>query len=117
MLQAIEQRIDEGLLLEQLVPRGEVQVGRDDRRNAVIPLVHEAEEGVALFRLEGQISELIDEQRLERAQVLEELWRGAIGERGVEFIEQNLGVVEAAVVTVLKEPGFVPKTMFPALVK
>jgi hypothetical protein len=78
--------------------------GRDDGGDAVVALVHEAEEGVGLFRLEGEIADLIDDQRLQTAQTCEQTRRGAIGQRGIELVEQRLGIVEAAAVAV--EAGF-----------
>jgi hypothetical protein len=108
MLQAVEQRIDQGFFLEQLVPVGQIEIGRDDGRDAAVTLVHETEEGVGLFRLEGQVAEFVDEQNLQTAQAFEQPRGGAIGERCVEFVEQRLGVVEAAAVTV--EAGFAQET-------
>jgi hypothetical protein len=104
MLQAVEQRIDQGLLLEQLVPLGQIEIGRNDGGDALIALVHKAEEGVGLFRLERKIPDLIDDHWLMSAQVFEQPHGGAVGERGIEFVEQCLGIVEAAAVAV--EAGF-----------
>ena len=60
MLEAVEERVDERFLLEQLVPLGQVEIGSDDGGCAIVTLVHEAEEGVGLLRLEAQISDLVD---------------------------------------------------------
>jgi len=60
MLQAIEQRIDQGFLVEQRVPVWEIEVGGDDRRDAAVALIHQPEEGVCLLRLDRQIAELIN---------------------------------------------------------
>src|ERR1700731_5221197 len=53
MLQAVEQRVDKVFFLEQLVPVGQIEIRRDDGRNAVVALIHETEERVYLFRFEG----------------------------------------------------------------
>src|SRR6266566_8979214 len=90
MLQAVEERIDQGLFLEQLVPLGQIEIGGDDGGDAVVALVHEAEEGVGLLRLEGEIADLVDDQGLQLAQALEQ----PCG------VEQRLGIVEAAAVAV-----------------
>jgi len=99
MPQAIEQRVDQGLFLEQFVPVVRIEIGCDDRRDAVVALVHQAEEGIDLFRLEGQVAEFVDDQWLEAAELGEQLRRRAIGERSIEFVEQRLGVVETAAIT------------------
>jgi len=51
MLQAVEQGIDQGLALEQLVPVRVVEVRGDDRGLARVAQVHELEEGVDLLGL------------------------------------------------------------------
>jgi hypothetical protein len=56
MLQSIEQRIDQRLLVEQLIPVWQIEVSRDDCRDAVVALIHQPEEGVGLFRLERQVA-------------------------------------------------------------
>jgi len=63
MLQAIEQRIDQRLLVEQIIPAWQIEVGGDDSRDAVVALVHQAEEGVGLFRLERQVAQFVDVNR------------------------------------------------------
>ena len=63
MLQAIEQCIDQRLLVEQLIPVWQIEVCSDDRRDAVVALVHQPEEGVGLFRLERQVAQLVNDQR------------------------------------------------------
>src|SRR5271166_1651785 len=60
MLQAIEQRIDQRLLVEQVIPVRQIEVGGDDRRDAVVALIHQTEESVGLFGLERQVAELVD---------------------------------------------------------
>ena len=63
MLQAIEQSVDQRLFLEQFVPIGEFEIGRDNCRHAIVARIHQAEEGVDLFRLERQIPQLIESCR------------------------------------------------------
>src|SRR5271165_4119287 len=63
VLQPIDQGVDQGLLVEQIVPLGKVEVGGDDGGGAVVALIHQTEEGVGLFGLEGQVAELVNEER------------------------------------------------------
>jgi len=53
MLQAVEQGVDHRLFLEEVVPFRCVEIGGNDRRDPVVARVHQSEEGVDLFRLEG----------------------------------------------------------------
>ena len=82
--------------LEHLVPLEQIEIVGDGGGDAVVALVHEAEE--------GEIADLVDEQRLHLSQTFEQPRGAMIGERGIEIIEQRLGIVEAAAVAV--EPGF-----------
>src|SRR4051794_33754459 len=100
MLQSVDQRVDQGLLVEQPVPVWQIEIGGDDRRDAVVALIHQPEERVGLLRLDRQIAELIDQQRLHAAELGHQPGGGAIGERGVEFIEQDLRIVESAAMAV-----------------
>ena len=83
MLQAIEQRIDQRLLVEQIVPVRQIEVCSDDRRYTAVALVHQAEEGVGLFRLQRQVPEFVNEQRAHPAHLSQQLGGRAIGQRGV----------------------------------
>src|SRR5208283_5395840 len=62
VLQPIAQGVDQGLLVEQSGPVGKVEVGGDDGGGAVVALIHQTEEGVGLFGLEGQVAELVNEE-------------------------------------------------------
>ena len=63
-------------------------------------IVHQPEEGVCLFRLDRQIAQLVDQQGLHAAWLAEQPGGRAIGQRGVEFIEQDLSIIEAAAVAI-----------------
>src|SRR5262245_35268996 len=104
MPQTVEQRIDQVLVAEQLVPLIEIKRRRDDGRDAVVTLVDETEEGVGLFRLDRQIVDLVDDEGLTAAQTLQQAASGAVGEGCVEVVEQILRIVEAAAVAI--EAGF-----------
>ena len=60
MLQAVEQRVDEGLALELFIPLRVVEIGRDDGADAVIALIEEVEEGVGLLGVDAEIAEFVD---------------------------------------------------------
>src|SRR5215510_5432327 len=98
--QAVEQRIDEVFLLEQLVPVGQIQGRRDDGRHAIVALVDEAEEGIGLLRLHVEIVDLVDDKRLKAAQTFEQPRCRAVGKRGIKLIEEVLSIIEAAAVAV-----------------
>src|SRR5262249_37085451 len=104
MPQAVEKGIDEVLRLEQLVPVVELERSRDDGRHSIVALVDEPEEGIGLLRLDVEIVDLVDDQRLQPAQPLEQPGSRAVGKRGVKLIEEVLGIIEAAAVAV--EAGF-----------
>ena len=77
-----------------------IEIRRDDGRHAPVALIHQAEEGVGLFGLEGQIPDFVNDKWLQARELSEQFGRRAIGERSVELVEQFLGVVEAARVAV-----------------
>ncbi len=56
VLQAVEQRIDQGLTLEQLVPVGVVKIGGDKRRAVAVTHIEQLKKGVDLFWLQGQVA-------------------------------------------------------------
>src|SRR5262249_12272139 len=60
--------------------------------------------GIGLFRLDVEVVELVDDQRLQAAQPLEQPRGRAVGKGGVKLIEQILSIIEAAAVAV--EAGF-----------
>jgi hypothetical protein len=98
--QAVEQRVDEMLLLEQLVPVLELQRRGDDRRHAVVAPVDQPEEGIGLLGLHREIVDLVDHQRLQAAQALEQPCGRAVGERRIELVQQLLRIVKAAAIAV-----------------
>src|SRR5215831_8046758 len=88
MAQAAQQGGDHVLVAEEVQPVVVVQIGRDNRRTATIPLLHELEEDVALLGAQGEIAHLVDAEERHAGEAVEELARGAIGERGVEVVEE-----------------------------
>lgn len=99
VLEAVEQC----LALEQLVPRWIVEIGRNDARPPSVAHGDELEQGVDLFGFQRQVSQLIDQQGVIAAETVEQPRGGAIGQGGVELIEQILCLVEASAITVEKE--------------
>ena len=80
MLQAIEQRIDQSFFVEQVIPIRQIEIGGDDRRDAIVALIHETEEGVGLFRLERQVAEFVNDQWAHPAHLGQQSCGGAIGQ-------------------------------------
>ena len=60
VLEAIQEGNDQGLVWEDLIPRGDIQVRRNDGRHPSIAAVHQTEEGVGLFGFQGQVAKLVD---------------------------------------------------------
>jgi hypothetical protein len=63
------------------------QIRRDDGGVAMIALFHQLEEGVGLFGLEIQVTELVDQQDIQTGQTIQQTARGAVGQRCVQLIE------------------------------
>jgi len=53
----------------------------------MIALFHQLEEGVGLFGLEIQVTELVDQQDIQTGQTIQQTARGAVGQRCVHLIE------------------------------
>ena len=100
VLEAVEQGVDQGLIAEQVVPLVEVEVGRDDGTLAGVALLQELEQGVGMLGLEVHVAQFVNDEGIVGGQPLEQAGGGVIGERGVELVDQVLGVVEAAAVPV-----------------
>ena len=62
MLKAVEQGIHERFTLEEVIPLGVIEVGGNNGGVSSIAIVHEFEEGIDLFGLEGEVAELINDQ-------------------------------------------------------
>jgi hypothetical protein len=84
---AAQQRVHHGFVAQKVVPLGIPQVGGDDRRVAMIALFHQLEEGVGLFGLEIQVTELVDQQDVQTGQPIQQTARGAVGQRCVHLVE------------------------------
>lgn len=78
------------------------QIRGDDGGMPVIALFHELEERVALFRLEIQVPEFVDQQDVQPCQTVDQLPCGAVGERSVHLIEQILSANELAAQLILQ---------------
>src|SRR5208282_1481835 len=100
VLQPIDQGVDQRLLVEQIVPLGQVEVGGDDGGGAVVALIHQTEEGVGLLGLEGQVAEFVNEERTITAHLLEKFSGRPIGQGGVKLVQEGLGVIKTAAMAV-----------------
>jgi hypothetical protein len=100
MLETVKQGIDERLALEEVVPLGVVEVSGDEGGLATIAIVHEFEKGIDLFGLQGQISQFVNDQDVIATETPKELGGGAVGQGGIEGVEEVLGMVETASVAV-----------------
>ena len=69
---------------------------------AVVPLLHQFEEDVALLGLQGQISKFVDQKYVQAGKAFQELPRGTVGQRRIHLIEQILRADELAAIAVLQ---------------
>ena len=76
------------LVLQKRHPLTEPEVGRDQGRLFLVPLVHQGKEQTHLDRLYLDIAELIDKQRIIARKFLEELFFRMIGNGSVEFFHK-----------------------------
>src|ERR1035438_1944068 len=75
MADAAQQRIDHGGVAEEIAPFVITQVRCNNRGVPMIALLHQLEEDVGLFRLQRQISELVNQKDVEPAQAVQQLTR------------------------------------------
>ena len=61
-----------------------------------IALFHQPEEGVDLLGLEGEISNLVNQEDGIAGKGLDESLSGSVGKGGIELVEELLGVAETA---------------------
>src|SRR3972149_6662098 len=80
--ESAEQRVDECLVAEKVVPLLVGQVGRDDRRVLAVALLHELEEDVGLLGAEVEVAHLVDAQDIDPGGAVEEFPGRAGGGRG-----------------------------------
>jgi len=99
MLETVQECIYEGLSLEELVPFGVIEVGCDDRRLPAVAFSHQFEERIDLFGFEGEVPQLIDEEQIITAEVVDELWGGAVCKGCVQIIDEILGMIEPSPVS------------------
>jgi hypothetical protein len=102
MAQAAEQGGDHVLVAEEVQPVIVIEVGRDNRRAPTIAVLHEFEEEVALLGAEGQIAHFVNAEQRDAGEAIDELAGRAIGERGIQVVEEILGLDEQGPVAVLE---------------
>src|SRR5262245_41679570 len=102
MAEATEERGDHVFVAEEVQPVVVVQVGRENGRAPTISFLHELEEYVALLGAEAEVPHLVDTEQGDASQAVDELAGGAIGQRGVELVEEILGFDEQGPVAVLE---------------
>ncbi len=73
MSKTVEESLDEVLLPEEGVPLLVLEICRDDRRLAAVPLLHQLEEDVGLLGLEVQVAHLVDHEQVDADQAVEKL--------------------------------------------
>src|SRR6266567_5390211 len=101
--EAAEEGVDEGLVAQEVRPFGKVEIGGDNGRTAMgIALLHHFEEDVGLLGLEVEVAELVADEQIKTSEPVEQLARGAVGERGVHVVEEILGAEEEAAMAVLQ---------------
>jgi hypothetical protein len=75
---AAQQRVHHRFVAQKVVPLVIPQIRRDDGGVAMIALFHQLEEGVGLFGLEIQVTELVDQQDVQTGQPIQQTgaWSG-----------------------------------------
>ncbi len=96
VLEAIEEGIHEWFALEEIVPLGVVEIGCDDGRFSAVPLVHELEEGVDLFGIQGEVPQFIDDEKVVSCEAPKDLGSASVGKGCVEFVQEILGLGESS---------------------
>src|ERR1700730_3556763 len=97
-----EQRVHHRFVAEEVMPLVIDQIGCNDGGMAVVPLLHQFEEDVALLGLQGQISKFVDQKHVQAGKAFQELPCGTVGQRRIHFIEQILRADELTTVAVLQ---------------
>ena len=98
----VEQRLDHLLVTQEFVPSVVGQVGGDEGRAlGDVAFLHQLEEGVGLLGAQIQVPHLVDEQHVDPTKSIEKPARRAVGEAGVQLVEEVLGTQEAATVAAL----------------
>ena len=87
MAQAAEQSIDERLVAKEVIPLLVVEIRGNNRWPLTISLFHELEEDVGLLGFEIEISQLVDDKHVNARQPIDQLARGAVGQRRVHLVE------------------------------
>ena len=80
MLQAIQQRIYQGLFLEQLVPVRIIQICRDNCCLFDVALSPEFKERIDLFRFERQLPQFVNQQYWIVTDSANKLWGRSVGQ-------------------------------------
>lgn len=102
MAGAAQQRLDHGGVAEEAAPFFIAQVRCNDCGVAVIALLHQLEEDVALLGPEIDVPQLINQQNVKPEEAIQQLARGTIGQRSIHLIEQILCVDELAAIAILE---------------
>ena len=74
--------------MQERSPLGEAQIGSDDRRLLLVPLVHQRKELADLRGLDFDVTDFIDDEAVVGRITLEQLAVATIGQRLEEFLEQ-----------------------------
>gem|GEM_PF-2075994 len=99
IFETIQEGVHEGLSLKEVIPFWVVQVRSHDRGFFAISFPHQFKEGIDLFGFEGQIPQFVDQEQIVAAEAMDEFGAGSICQRGVEFVQEILGVIEASPVS------------------
>ena len=61
VLEAVEEGIDQWFSLKESVPVAVLEIGCDHCSRSAVTFIHQSEEGIGLFRFEGQIPKLVNQ--------------------------------------------------------
>ena len=91
LAEAVEKCFDHLLVAEKFVPDIVRQIGGNEGGAlGDVALFHQFEEGVGLLGAQIQISHFVHQQNIHTRERIEELSRRAVGEAGVQFVEEIL---------------------------
>src|SRR3954453_1285980 len=87
--EAIQERRRHPLVAQQLVPAGEFEVRGHQDAPAIVALSEELEEELRPVRAEGQVAELVNNNKIERPELLEELVEAILLLGGGQLVDER----------------------------
>jgi len=99
--QAAEHGLGQVFIAEQQRPLIILKIRSEKGGLPAVALLHQFEEDVGLLGTQIDVSNFVNEQKIEAGQAPDELTRGVIGDRSIHLIEQILGFDEQSSIAIL----------------